>query len=366
MTKVLYLTNKEVPYRVAFFNLLSHDADLEVVYDSRDSGDRNKEWAKSIPATDGLKVSYLPGNKLVRLGTLYRRLKSFADGIIIVGCVNTFTGISAIAICRMLNLRYLINLDGEIFFGKGIKAALKKAVLTGASGYLTAGKSVGRSIECIAETAPIFPYSFSSVSAAEVTRNIGLRNEAGLPDLKAPVLVVGQYAEYKGLDIALAAARADRSIPYIFIGTGGKTGQFISDFGISTEGDDNNISVIPFLQKKELTDMYLRCSMLLLPSRQECWGLVVNEAASLGTPIVSTRGSGSAVEFLADDYPSLLAEPGNPRSLLEAIRRVRNMTRDELRQYSGFLMKRASEFTIDKSVTEHLSSFNILTNTKST
>ncbi|MDE6304171.1 MAG: hypothetical protein K2M01_05030, partial [Paramuribaculum sp.] len=65
MMKVLYLTNKEVPYRVAFFNLLSHDTDLEVVYDTRDSGNRNKEWAKSIPATDGLKVSFLPGNKLV-------------------------------------------------------------------------------------------------------------------------------------------------------------------------------------------------------------------------------------------------------------------------------------------------------------
>lgn len=360
--KVLYLSNKEVPYRVAFFNQLSNYVDLEVLYDSRDSGNRNNEWAKSIPATDSLTVSFLPSNKLARLNSLYRRLKSFTDGIVIVGCVNTFTGLSAIAICRMLNLRYLINLDGEIFFGTGIKATLKKAALTGASGYLTAGKSAARSIKCIADNTPIFPYSFSSISAEELTHNINLRKKAGLPDLKAPVLVVGQYEEYKGLDIALEAARADRSIPYIFIGTGGKTEQFISDFGISTEGKDNNITVIPFMQKKELTEIYLRCSMLLLPSRKECWGLVVNEAASLGTPIVSTRGSGSAVDFLADDYPSLLATPGDPESLLEAIRKVRNMTQDELQRYSGFLIKRASEFTIDKSVTEHLSTFNILTN----
>lgn len=360
--KVLYLTNKEVPYRVAFFNLLSHDVDLEVVYDTPDSGERNKEWAKSIAATEGLKVSYLPDNKLARLRTLYRRLKSFSDGIIIVGCVNTLTGLSAIAICRMLKLRFLINLDGEIFFGTGIKSALKKAALSGASGYVTAGKSVARSIECITGDTPVFPYSFSSVSAADTSRNKDLRREAGLPDLMAPVLVVGQYAGYKGLDVALAAARADRSIPYIFVGTGGKTGQFISDMGISTEGEDSNITVIPFLQKKELTDLYLRCSMLLLPSRKECWGLVVNEAASLGTPIVSTLGSGSAVEFLSEDYPSLLATPGDPQSLLQAIRRVRNMTEEELKRYSDFLIRRASEFTIDKTVTEHLEAFRALTN----
>lgn len=361
--KVLYLSNKEVPYRTAFFNQLARHVDLTVTYDTRHSGNRDSEWATSEKRAPGLKVVYLPHSKMTRLGSLHRLLKPYmGGGIVVVGCVNTFTGVSAIAICRMLGIPYLINLDGEIFLGSGAKSALKKAILSGATGYLTAGHAAARSIAGIVGDAPVFPYSFSSLSASEIKQNKSRRNKTGLPDLNSPVLVVGQYEEYKGLDIALEAARADRSISYIFVGMGSRTAQFVSRFNITES--DSNITVIPFLQKKELTDMYLRSSMLLLPSRQECWGLVVNEAASLGTPIVSTRGSGSAVEFLETDYPQFLVAPGNSPALLEAVRNVRCMSKGDLRRYSDFLTKRGSQFSIDQSVAEHIAAFESLAGTK--
>ena len=46
-----------------------------------------------------------------------------------------------------------------------------------------------------------------------------------------------------------------------------------------------------------------------------CLRLVVNEAASFGTPIVSTWGSGAAMEFIGDDYPQFLAKPADAGSL---------------------------------------------------
>lgn len=65
--------------------------------------------------------------------------------------------------------------------------------------------------------------------------------------------------------------------------------------------------------------------MLILPTRQECWGLVVNEAASFGTAVISTNGSGAAVEFLFEKYPFLLAEPDNDENLAEVVRVAWNM-----------------------------------------
>jgi len=64
-----------------------------------------------------------------------------------------------------------------------------------------------------------------------------------------------------------------------------------------------NLMSLP--EDKELEEEYKTCAMLVLPTRQECWGLVINEAASFGMPIVSTWGSGAAVEFLSKDKKNL-------------------------------------------------------------
>lgn len=107
-----------------------------------------------------------------------------------------------------------------------------------------------------------------------------------------------------------------------------RTEQFIADM----EGLPDNVEVVPFLQKSELETEYGRCRMMVLPSRQECWGLVINEAASFGCPIVSTWGSGAAIEIVSDNYPQFLAEPGNVESLCAAIRACMVATPDEYGQ----------------------------------
>ena len=91
--------------------------------------------------------------------------------------------------------------------------------------------------------------------------------------------------------------------------------------------------------------------MLVLPSRQECWGLVINEAASFGTPIVSTWGSGAAVEFLADKYPQYLAKPGDSESLYHCIRSLVN-SKDQ-QEYRQYLLQKTKQYSIERSVEAH-------------
>ena len=57
--KVLYLTNIEVPYRVHFFNKLSENCDLTVLYERRKSKNRDKAWTKSEKGF--YKTEYLDG-----------------------------------------------------------------------------------------------------------------------------------------------------------------------------------------------------------------------------------------------------------------------------------------------------------------
>ena len=350
MKNILYLTNIEVPYRIRFFNELAKYCNLTVVYERRKSNNRNSKWTNTEIKNyatiflDGISI----GNEYAYSLQIITIVKKKWD-VIVIGCYNSLTQMSAMAYMRLNNIPYIINLDGEPFIGNDIKAYIKKKILTGAKAYLTAGIKASESLRnAIGDKHPIIPYYFSSLTKDEITSNryIDIKRENF-------ILVVGQYFDYKGMDVAFKVACLDLSIQYKFVGMGKRTKKFIHDMGqIPT-----NIEIIPFLQKKELEIEYQKCALMLLPTRQECWGLVINEAASFGTPIVSTWGSGAAVEFLSNRYSHFLAQSGDCEALLECIHRClesNNM------MYSKYLREVSKYYSIEKNVNEHLKAFNML------
>lgn len=346
MKKVLYLTNIETPYRVRFFNELARNCQLTVLYERKASSNRDRTWALSEERKHSVKYLHgIPwkGENAISLGIVKEILSDYDR--IIVGCFNSPVQIGAMLLMRMLRKPYGLNLDGEPFLeGAGLKARLKRFLLKGATQYLVAGEESARSVRrVLGETAEIVPYYFSSLSETEVEahekRAAGCRRDG-------TVLVIGQYFDYKGMDVALEAARMDAQTPYKFVGMGQRTGLFTKEHEIPA-----NVQSIPFLQKEELEKEYQRCGMLVLPSRQECWGLVINEAASFGTPIVSTWGSGAAVEFLGERYPQYLAKPGDAQDLLRCIQLLRQSEAAD--EYSKALLEKAKQYTIEKSVQVH-------------
>ena len=350
MKKILYLTNIEVPYRVRFFNELAKQCDLTVMYERRKSANRDNKWASG--EVKNYRVEYLDGTDVGDENGFSLRILGLVKknwDVVVVGCYNSRVQMLAMAYMRLNNIPFVINLDGEPFIGNGLKATVKKIMLKGADGYLTAGIKAGESLKAsIGDKFPVVPYFFSSLTDEEIAVNA--RSKEKREDY---VLVVGQYFDYKGMDVAFRVACMDKSIRYKFVGMGKRTELFLQELGDAPD----NIEVILFLQKAELEEEYRRCSLLLLPTRQECWGLVVNEAASFGTPIVSTWGSGAAMEFIGDRFPQFLAKPGDANSLLECVRKCLNADNGE---YSAYLKEFSKKYSIERSVDAHLKAFEQL------
>lgn len=351
MKKVLYLSNIEVPYRVRMFNGLSKYCELTVLYELEKDKNRNEKWSKSVDHKF---------NTVILKGIKFGNENSFSLGIlkhifgkydaIIVGCFNSPSQVIAILAMRLFKIPYILNIDGEVFLkDNSFKSKLKKFFLKGASAYLTAGEKCAESIKSITMDKKVYPYYFSSLSEKELyehTQNSEKREET--------VLVAGQYLDVKGMDVALSAAKADSSIKYKFIGMGDKTREFIEKYSANNL---KNVEFVPFLQKDKLENEYKKCSVFVLPSRQECWGLVINEAASFGTPIVSTYGSGAAVEFLEGEYSKYLAIPGDSTALLSCIKAVlRDM---DINDYSKFLIKKSKNYSIENNIKIHLNALDI-------
>ena len=346
MKKVLYLTNIQVPYRVRFFNALARYCRLTVLYERRKSSNRDQTWAES--AEMKYEANYLDGWPVGEEFSFSLRILKYVlaswDGVIF-GCFNSPVQQLAMLVMRLLKRPYFLSFDGEPFLeGKGLKGSLKRFLARGAAGYLAAGEESVASIRGVAGSRPVVPYYFSSLTREELERcskSGGSRGDT--------VLVVGQYFDYKGLDVALEAARQAPDLTFRFVGMGKRTGLFLEHAGGQLP---EHVEFIPFLQKEELEEEYRKAAMVVLPSRQECWGLVINEAAAFGTPIISTWGSGAAVEFLKGDYPQYLARPGDGEELLACIKRL--LEDQEKGRYSAYLKEKGRRYCIENCVAAHL------------
>lgn len=341
--KVLYLTNYPVPYRIEFFNQLAVVVDLTVWYEASSTNSRDEVWQRS----NDVHHNFLTKSDM----SLGRLLKCPDFDLIIVGCYNESFGLEAIARLKMSGRKYIVNVDGEYFDGSGLKKRFRDFMVKGADGYLIAGEKTGATLRSLVGEERVYPYHFSSLTKREVELNAAERWIEG-----SFYLCVGQYARYKGLDVLVDAFAQIPDEKLTIVGASSKTDDlcsYIEAMGAS------NIEVIPFLQKKELAELYRTCKAFILPSRQECWGLVVNEAASFGAPIIVTRGAGAARDFLAADSP-LLVEPDSPSDLVRAVAFYGALDTLNKKELSDGLIAHSFAYTVERTVEEHLAAFESL------
>lgn len=350
MKKILYITNNEMPYKTKFFNELSKYCDLQVIYEFDSNTDRNTKWRKSIKQLfkyESLQKYHRKMFKIIRIINGY--IKKGYDTIIF-GCVNNKQEVLLIRYFRKKANVY-INLDGELFLNRGLKTYIKKYVLSGVKGYLSAGVNATDNLKKAIKKENAFSYHFSSMTAEEIINNSKNYRKNKRQDY---FLIVSRYSKEKGIDIVLKVAKKHPDIIFKFTGMGDRTNRFIkkvNKMGLK------NVVAIPFLQKKELGIEYSNCKALILPSVQECWGLVVNEAASYGTPIVSTYGSGAAIELLKPEYNFFLAKPKDAESLNDCINKFLEYSKVE--DYSDYLVNISNKYSIENMVDDHLNALNI-------
>lgn len=346
--RLLYLTNIPAPYRVEFFNHLATKIDLTVVYEQHGDGIRDDDWlSRGKPQHKAVFLDDVAvRGGLSWLCAVRKQISQGRYDLVVVGCYNSRVGAPIIAWLKMSGQRYLVNVDGMFFPGAGIKKHFRDKLITGADGYLIAGRHTGENLIAVANNAPIFPYRFSSLTR----KHIGVNgNAAEVTKRESFVLCVGQYEDYKGVDVLLEVSKSMPERAFVLVGSGRRAPELCA-----AAKSCPNVAILDFLDESLLSNLYLRCSVFVLPSRQECWGLVVNEALSYGATVVSTWGSGAAAELIGDLAPERLARPGDAASLEKALRNVFDSDPDKRRALDWRLRKRAAEYSIEAMVEDHM------------
>lgn len=143
------------------------------------------------------------------------------------------------------------------------------------------------------------------------------RRRLGFADEEQVVSFVGQFSERKNpLLLARAAARiAERSkMRFLFVGGGPLLESLQAIIANLNLGDCCRI--LPF--QEDVTWVLSATDVLVLPSRQESFGLVLVEAASLGIPSIATRTEGPS-EIILDGVTGFLVPPEDEGELAQRI-----------------------------------------------
>jgi glycosyltransferase involved in cell wall biosynthesis len=128
------------------------------------------------------------------------------------------------------------------------------------------------------------------------------------------ILAVGRLAPEKGLDTLLEAT-AGLPVEVTLVGSGPEEGRL-------RERAASNVSFLGEIARDDLPDVYANADVLVMPSRSDPWGMVLNEAAAAGLPLVSTTAAGAAYELIDDGGNGFRIPPDDPAALRGAIERL--------------------------------------------
>lgn len=330
MKQILFLTNFPSPYRVHFFDELGKTMDVTVLYSDRveDITHRDAGWFEE--GKGGFHPIQL--NRTMAIGEenlcmdVCKWLKKKYDAIVIGG-YSSPTAILAMVYLRLHRIPFYMEVDGGLIRQeRKIKYLVKKSLVCLADRWLSTGKyTTNYLVHYGAKEDRVQHYPFSSLYEKNIRETTvspeekqTLRRELGI-DEKRMVLAIGQFIHRKGFDILLQAAAKLPEDTGIYIVGGEATEEYITmrrELGLS------NVHFLGFQKKDALARYYEAADLFVLPTREDIWGLVINEAMAYGLPVITTDRCVAGLELVENGVNGYIVPVEDVDELAEKISAV--------------------------------------------
>jgi len=360
--KVLFLTNIPSPYRVDFFNEISKSCELTVIYEREASTERSEQWIGL--ASGGYEQIFLSGvSARVDAGFnpgIIKYLKRGKYNVTVVGGYATPTAMLAITVLHKRKIPFILNADGGFICENEapLKRKLKQHFISKASRWLSTGPMTSEYLMHYgAKPEGIFIYPFSSVRDGEIPdapisreQKLILRGSKNLR-CETLVLAVGQFIERKGFLEFLKTwvGKSREGMGLVVIGGGPEEAQYRA-----IAGEHSNVWILPFLKKEVLADYYRAADAFVLPTNEDIWGLVINEAMSYGLPVFSTDKCIAAVTMRDDSVEIFPAEDNE--ALMDAILAFSENVSFNY-DFGEISLGKSRQYTIERMAARHISVF---------
>ncbi len=305
MTRVAVVSPEPTPYRAPLFDRIAarDDIELTVVYAARTVVGR--KWSVELHH----RAVFLSGVRIPLVGRslrhdypvtpgIVRVLHAARPEVVVVSGWSTFASQAAIAWSRVRRVPYILLVESHDLgprprWRRRVKGAIVPSLVRGAANVLVVGTAARDSVVARGASPGRVRVFANTVDVERWIERAG--RLARHPHDGVVVLSVGRTVPEKGFDVLEAAC--ERAGVRLHTVAGG-------------------------LGEEDLAQRYVDADVFALLSRQETWGVVVNEAAASGLPLVLSERVGAAHDLLRDGDNGFLVPADDVAASAEALRKL--------------------------------------------
>ena len=312
LIRVALLTEIPAPYRIPLFNALAARVDLRVMFLSDRHPDRPYELH---PDEISFRWEIVPGTNFtirkhwVVLNRSVRRPLRGAE-VVVVGGWNQPAFLEALMWSRAFRVPTILWSEStDRDHRSGRHELLKRLLVPRIDGFLVPGTAARDYLRHLG-----VPEQRITIAPNAVDPTIFGGHPRTRSDGICRVIAVARLSPEKGLDV-LVRAVADLPLELVIAGTGPEEGRLRELAG-------PNVTFLGNIARDELPSLYANADVAVVPSRSDTWGMVLNEAALAGLPIVATEAAGAAYDVLEHDGNGFRVPPDDVAALRIAVLRL--------------------------------------------
>ncbi len=334
--RVVILTEIIAPYRIPVFNALAQrdDVDPHVIFLS-ETDPSLRQWT-IYREEIGFSYEVLPAwrrrigkyNLLLNWGLSHALEKIHPNAVLCGGYSYVSSWIAAFWAQRhrVPLLLWSESTAGDMRGRRHTVEFLKSRFLQRCDGYVVAGKSsfsylvtLGVPEQRIFTAPNAVDVDFFSRATRRSRNGSDARRKLSLPDRY--FIYAGRLVTAKGIfELLEAYATLDSAlrseVGLVFVGDGQDKAELVARASRITPG---LVRLMGFKQREELAAFYALSEAMILPTRSDPWGLVVNEAMACGLPIITTNVAGCAADLVENGWNGFIVPPNDVGALSSAM-----------------------------------------------
>lgn len=318
--RLAVLVSHPIQYFVPLFRLLAQrqDLDFTVLYHTRmgtvpyrdEQFGRDVQW--DVPLLDGYAHCFL-SDRVVYGGFQWRVLGSLMHvrpDVLIVHGYNSQTNFLAMLVSRMLGIRVLMRGDtrAQAAHVSTLKRLVKRGILSLCDGAIAVGsanRDYYRSLGMSEDRIFFAPFSVDNAAFAlpsddrDAARSAIRRHLGVVADALFVVFAAKLIRRKRASDLIHAFARVCDRFPsahVVIVGSGEAEASLKRQ---ASEIGKGRVHFLGFQNQSQLPQIFAASDVFVLPSQDEPWGLVVNEAMASGLPVIVSDEVGAAPDLVA-------------------------------------------------------------------
>lgn len=331
---VVIITNIPAPYRVDFFQYLKEHAKdyrFTILYSSRREDNRSwkieeKKLENSLfLESKTLKIQKRFDTKYIHIPWGVEKTLNNLSPDVVIGSEYNPTVLLALHYCRKKKIPYISWTDGTLYSERNISRLqrfLRKYVVSHADSYIA---SSTKSKE--AQMAYGAPEEKCHISY--LTVNVDAYRQEPKGTGKGKILCVGSMIQRKGVDLLLEALSKVKAEYSLYLAGEGPEKEALQKLAASLK-IENRIHFLGQLDREMLLKHYEDSDLFILPTREDCFALVILEALCSKLPVICSCYADGSYDLIENEKNGSIIDPYDREAFAETIERF--LTDAELRE----------------------------------